>query len=78
MRVGGTALKRRWVTQQRVHLVTNLPLGELAERRYESIINPNAKIAPGYQANFMPKFPMSKEEINSLVLYIKSIKKIHD
>ena len=45
---------------------------------YESIINPNAKIAPGYQANFMPKFPMSKDEINSLVLYIKSIKKIHD
>jgi cytochrome c2 len=45
---------------------------------YESIINPNAKIAPGYQANFMPKFPMSKEEINSLVLYIKSIKKIHE
>ena len=45
---------------------------------YESIANPNALIAPGYQANFMPQFPMSKDEINSLVLYIKSFTKIHD
>lgn len=45
---------------------------------YESIAKPNALIAPGYQANFMPQFPMNKDEINSLVLYIKSIKKIHD
>lgn len=45
---------------------------------YESIANPNAKIAPGYQPNFMPKFPMSADEINSLILYIKSFSKIHD
>ncbi len=45
---------------------------------YESIANPNAKIAPGYQPNFMPKFPMSADEINSLILYIKTFSKIHD
>ena len=45
---------------------------------YESIAKPNAKIAPGYQPNFMPKFPMSADEINSLILYIKTFAKIHD
>ena len=45
---------------------------------YESIANPNAKIVPGYQPNFMPKFPMSADEINSLILYIKTFSKIHD
>ena len=45
---------------------------------YESIAEPNAKIVPGYQPNFMPKFPMSADEINSLILYIKTFSKIHD
>lgn len=45
---------------------------------YQSIAKPNALIAPGYQPNFMPQFPMNKDEINSLVLYIKSFSKIHD
>ena len=45
---------------------------------YESIANPNAKIVPDYQPNYMPKFPMSADEINSLILYIKTFSKIHD
>lgn len=41
----------------------------------ESIVNPNAKIAQGFPPNFMPPFTMLKPlEIDSLVMYIKSLK----
>ena len=45
---------------------------------YESIAKPNAKIAPGYQPNFMPQLPMSADEINSIILYLRTFSKIHD
>ncbi len=41
----------------------------------ESIVNPNAKIAEKFAPNFMPQYTMLKPlEIDSLVLYIKSLK----
>ncbi len=39
----------------------------------ESLTHPNAKIVPGYQPNYMPKFPLQESEITSLVLYLKSL-----
>lgn len=45
---------------------------------YESIAEPNAKIVPGYQPNFMPQLPLSADEINSIILYLRTFSKIHD
>jgi len=42
---------------------------------FESIKNPNAKIAKGYPPNYMPPFQLRDVEINSLVLFIQSIAK---
>ena len=42
---------------------------------FESIKNPNAKIAKGYPPNYMPPFQLKDVEINSLVLFIQSIAK---
>jgi len=41
----------------------------------ESILNPNAKVATGYQPNVMPSFQgqISEEGILQLVVYIKSL-----
>ncbi len=37
----------------------------------ESITEPNAKIVPGYLANYMPKLPLESKDIDSLVLFIQ-------
>lgn len=42
---------------------------------FESIKNPNAKIAKGYPPNYMPPFQLKDVEINSLVLFIQSLGK---
>jgi len=42
---------------------------------FESIKDPNAKVAKGYPPNYMPPFQLKDVEINSLVLYIQSIGK---
>ena len=40
----------------------------------ESIKEPNAKIVKGFTRGAMPAISLTKEEINSLVAYIKSVK----
>jgi len=40
----------------------------------ESIKEPNAKIVKGFTRGAMPAIPLTEEEINSLVAYIKSVK----
>lgn len=40
----------------------------------ESIEDPNAKIVKGFSKGSMPPVPLTDEEINSLVAYIKSVK----
>lgn len=42
---------------------------------FESIKNPNAKIAKGYPPNYMPPFQLKDVEIDSLVLFLQSIGK---
>ncbi|MBX3740671.1 MAG: cytochrome c [Akkermansiaceae bacterium] len=42
---------------------------------FESIKNPNAKVAKGYPPNYMPPYQLKDVEINSLVLFIQSIAK---
>lgn len=40
---------------------------------HESIVNPNAEIAPGYQAGIMPSFDqLSDEQVNDLVAFLTS------
>jgi mono/diheme cytochrome c family protein len=41
----------------------------------ESISNPNAKVANGYPENYMPPYKLKKDEYQSLILYIKTLKK---
>ncbi|MEZ7958029.1 MAG: c-type cytochrome [Rubritalea sp.] len=41
----------------------------------ESIINPNAKVADGYPENYMPPYQLKKDEYQSLLIYIKTLKK---
>ena len=40
----------------------------------ESIEDPNAKIVKGFSKGSMPPVPLTDEEIDSLVAYIKSVK----
>ena len=40
----------------------------------ESIEEPNAKIVSGFTKGAMPAIPLTEEELNSLVAYIKSVK----
>ncbi len=41
----------------------------------ESISNPNAKVADGYPENYMPPYKLEEGEYQSLLLYLKSLKK---
>lgn len=40
----------------------------------ESIEDPNAKIVKGFSRGSMPPLPLTNDEINSLVTYIKNVK----
>lgn len=40
----------------------------------ESILNPNAKIVQGFPENYMPAFQLDKNQVEALILYIKTIK----
>lgn len=46
-----------------------------ADYLFESIKNPNAKVAKGYPPNYMPPYQLKDVEIHSLVLFIQSISK---
>ena len=39
----------------------------------ESILKPNAKTAKGFPPNYMPPYPLKKDELESLLLYIRSL-----
>lgn len=41
----------------------------------ESISNPNAKVVDGYPENYMPPYKLKKDEYQSLLFYIKTLKK---
>jgi cytochrome c oxidase subunit 2 len=49
----------------------------IADETYirESILNPNAKIVYGYQANIMPNFTgqLTEEQVLALISYIKAL-----
>ena len=40
----------------------------------ESITNPNAKTVPGFTPGMMPAYPLDGKQVDSLVLFIKSLK----
>jgi cytochrome c1 len=40
----------------------------------ESTLDPNAKIVSGYAEGSMPAIPLTDEELNAIVVYIKSVK----
>ena len=39
----------------------------------ESIINPGAKTVKGFPPNYMPAYPLKPAELDSVVLYLKSL-----
>jgi cytochrome c oxidase subunit 2 len=49
---------------------------QLADDDYlrESIIDPNKKVVRGFPPNYMPVFKLPKNELDSLILYIKTLK----
>jgi cytochrome c oxidase subunit 2 len=53
----------------------------VADEEYlkESILNPNAKIAKGFQANLMPIYEgqLSEDDIKAIIEYIKSLQGEH-
>ncbi|MEM1297279.1 MAG: cytochrome c, partial [Verrucomicrobiota bacterium] len=48
----------------------------LADEDYlrESIVNPAAKSVPGYPVGMMPAYPLGDKQVDSLILYIQSLK----
>ncbi|GAA5496091.1 hypothetical protein Rhal01_02272 [Rubritalea halochordaticola] len=57
--------------------ITGLKEKVLADDAYikESINNPNVKVVEGYPENYMPVFKMNPKEVESLLLFIKTLKK---
>ena len=40
----------------------------------ESITEPNAKTVPGFTPGMMPAYPLDRKQVDSLVLFIQSLK----
>ena len=57
--------------------ITGLKEKVLADDAYikESINDPNAKVVESYPENYMPVFKMNPKEVESLLLFIKTLKK---